>query len=148
MSDAFEKALNIEPVQKPVKQEVLPPQKEPVEEKTEVTLSKDAQDDYDLSRNTFRDLITKGNEALDGINELAKLSENPRAYEVLATVMKTIAETTRDLYDLHKKTKDLKQLDVPGKKILDNGNVNIDKAVFVGTTTDLLKSIKDQDNNA
>lgn len=151
MADSFEKALGINPVVKTInppvtKEEILPPVEK--EEPTEVALTGDAKEDYTLSRETFRSIIDQGRNAIDGINELAKISESPRAYEVMATLMKTVAETTKDLYDLQKKTKDLKAVDVPGKKILDNGNVNIDKAVFVGTTTDLLKSIKDQDKNA
>jgi Terminase DNA packaging enzyme len=145
MSNTFEEALGIHPVQKveQPKQEVLPPEKK----EEPVVLEKDAQEDYDLSRDVFRELITKGNEAIDGINQLAKLSDSPRAYEVLATLIKTVSETTKDLYDLQKKTKELKQFSAPGKKVLNTGEVNIDKAVFVGTTTDLLDRLKKQDEN-
>ena len=165
MSDSFERALGIEPVKTdepvapdPVVTEPVidqpgveiivpepPPSEPPLPPGT--PLGPDAKADYEYSRKTFRSLIQTGNEAIEGIGELAKMSENPRAYEVLATLLKTVSETTRDLYDLQKKTKDLQQLDAPGRKVLDNGNVNIDKAVFVGTTTDLLKSLKDQENN-
>lgn len=130
--------------------EVIPPAKNEVvvhEEKHEGVLSADAEEDYHLSRRTFRSLIQTGNEAISGINELALLSQSPRAYEVLANLLKTVSETTKDLYDLQKKTKELKDLNGPGKKVLDNGNVNIDKAVFVGTTTELLRSLKEQDKN-
>jgi hypothetical protein len=88
-------------------------------------------------------LIDKGNSAIEGITDLAKESESPRAYEVLATLIKTVADTTKDLYDLQKKTKDLKTEE---KKVAEASVTNIDKAVFVGSTSDLLKQIKDKEN--
>jgi hypothetical protein len=147
MSNTFEEALGIHPVPKVIEhsnQEVVPP---PEKKEEPVVLEKDAQEDYDLSRDVFRNLITKGNEAIDGINDLAKISESPRAYEVLATLMRTVADTTKDLYDLQKKTKELKQYNAPGKKVLDTGEINIDKAVFVGTTTELLDRLNKKDDN-
>jgi hypothetical protein len=98
----------------------------------------DIKADYNLSRRTFRDLINKGNSAMESLTDLAKESESPRAYEVLATMMRTVADTTKDLYDLQKKTKDLKGLDKN-----DQPSVNVEKAVFVGSTADLLKKIKE-----
>lgn len=97
----------------------------------------DIKADYNLSRRTFRDLINKGNDAMESLTDLAKESESPRAYEVLATMMRTVADTTKDLYDLQKKTKELS-----GQK-KDDPTVNVDKAIFVGTTADLLKQIKE-----
>ena len=79
------------------------------------------------------------------MKELARQSESPRAFEVFATMMKTIADTTNNLYDLQKKTKELK--DEPQKKPHDSGNVTVERAVFVGTTSDLLKKIKAEKNN-
>jgi hypothetical protein len=98
----------------------------------------DIKADYNLSRRTFRDLINKGNSAMESLTDLAKESESPRAYEVLATMMRTVADTTKDLYDLQKKTKDLK-----GQDKNDQPSVNVEKAVFVGSTADLLKKIKE-----
>jgi hypothetical protein len=101
----------------------------------------DIKADYNLSRRTFRDLINKGNQAMESLTDLAKESESPRAYEVLATMMRTVADTTKDLYDLQKKTKDLRD---DGRK--EQPNVTVEKAVFVGSPTDLLKKIKEQKN--
>jgi hypothetical protein len=98
----------------------------------------DIKADYNLSRRTFRDLINKGNAAMESLTDLAKESESPRAYEVLATMMRTIADTTKDLYDLQKKTKDLK-----GEDKKEQPNVTVEKAVFVGSPTELLKKIKE-----
>lgn len=135
----FSDALGIEYEEKPAKAEVelLPAI---VETKTES--NPDQEEDYKLARGTFRALIEKGNEAIEGISDLAATSESPRAYEVMATLMKTVAETTKDLYDLQKKTKELKS-DGNIKK-LDETNITVDKAVFVGTTAELLKKIKNE----
>ena len=67
----------------------------------------DAIEDYRLSRKTFRNLIKQGNDAIDELSEISKQSEHPRSYEVLATLMRTVADTTKDLFDLQKKTKEL-----------------------------------------
>jgi hypothetical protein len=101
----------------------------------------DIKADYNLSRRTFRSLIDKGNAAMENLTDLAKESESPRAYEVLATMMRTIADTTKDLYDLQKKTKDLK-----GEDKKEQPNVTVEKAVFVGTPTELLDRIKERKN--
>lgn len=103
----------------------------------------DIKADYNLSRRTFRDLINKGNQAMESLTDLAKESESPRAYEVLATMMRTVADTTKDLYDLQKKTKDLRD---DGKK--EQPNVTVEKAVFVGSPTDLLKKIKEEQKSS
>lgn len=99
----------------------------------------DTKADYNLSRKTFRDLITKGNGAIEELTDLAKESESPRAYEVLATLMKTVSDATKDLYDLQKKTKELKKLDGVEKPA---DNITVEKAVFVGTTAELLQHMK------
>jgi predicted transcriptional regulator len=131
---ALSETLGIEhkPEEKVV--EIIPPS----ESKPSET-SNDAEEDYNLARTTFRNLIQQGNLALEDMKELARQSESPRAFEVFSTMMKTISETTKDLYDLQKKTKELKG--DKSKPVPDN--INIDKAVFVGTTSDLLKKIKE-----
>jgi hypothetical protein len=118
---------------------ILPKQTEPIINTPHE--DDDVKADYNLSRRTFRDLINKGNQAIENLTDLAKESESPRAYEVLATMMRTIADTTKDLYDLQKKTKDLK-----GEDKKEQPNVTVEKAVFVGSPSDLLKKIKEQKN--
>ena len=122
-------------------QEILPPVK-----KQEVAVApvptedqEDQKNDYVLARKTFRELIDKGNDAIEGIADLAKQSESPRAYEVMATLMKTVADTTKDLFDLQKRKKDLAGVT---EKKLDESAITIDKAVFVGTTAELLRKVK------
>ena len=128
-------------------QEILPPVRKqevaPVApEKTED--QEDQKDDYVLARRTFRDLIHKGNDAIEDLTDLAKQSESPRAYEVLATLMKTVGETTKDLFDLQKRKKDLAG---GTEKKLDESAITIDKAVFVGTTAELLRKVKSKDED-
>lgn len=140
----FSEALGIEHIESPKQVEILPPA--PVAE-TSLPATPDLPDqreDYTLARSTFRGLINKGNDAIEDLTELAKQSESPRAYEVLATLMKTVGDTTKDLYDLQKKTKDL--LTDSGKKKLDETTVNVEKAVFVGTTAELLKKVKNNED--
>ena len=132
-NDALSEALGVE-----TKIEVLQPIEKINIEHVDLP---DQENDYQLSRNTFRDLIRKGNLAIDDMQELAKQSEHPRTYEVYATLIKTIADVTKDLYDLQKKTKDLKE--IRGKPTQPEGAIAVERAVFVGTTADLLKQVKE-----
>jgi len=132
-NDALSDALGIENAV-----EIIPPQQpQPIISNT-LHEDDDIKADYNLSRRTFRDIIDKGNLAMESLTDLAKESESPRAYEVLATMMRALADTTKDLYDLQKKTKDLR-----GEDKKEQTNVNVEKAVFVGTTAELLKQIKE-----
>lgn len=131
--DALNEALGIENAV-----EIIPPQKQVPEVVNTPHEDNDVEADYNLSRKTFRSLIDKGNAAMENLTDLAKESESPRAYEVLATMMRTIADTTKDLFELQKKTKDLK-----GEKKQET-TVNVEKAVFVGSPSDLLKKIKEE----
>lgn len=97
-------------------------------------------DDFDYSRSNYYNLIEKGNEALDGLLEVAKESQHPRAYEVAANMLKNLSDMTDKLMMLQKQRKDLMQKHSEGEKPM-----NIDKAiVFTGSTNDLLKQIKNK----
>ena len=138
-SDALSDALGIENI----KYEVLETKKTEILPAVEIQpeLTEDADQDYILARRTFRSLIDKGNGAIDGITDLAKESESPRAYEVLATLMKTVADTTKDLFELQKKNKELKSADK--LKPNEENRINVEKAVFVGSPSELLAKLKD-----
>ena len=126
-----------------IEHEVLPAViRQPVQEVI-VEGQVDQEEDYRLARKTFRQLINKGNDAIEGISDLAKESESPRAYEVMATLMKTVADTTKDLYALQKMTKDLKAEDKARPQ--EEQRINVEKAVFVGSTAELLKQVKNGD---
>lgn len=140
----FSEALGIEHVESPKQIEVLPPA--PLAEQPLSADLPDQAEDYRLARNTFRSLINKGNDAIEDLSDLARQSESPRAYEVLATLMKTVNDTTKDLYDLQKKTKDLMKDDKSRPQ--DEQRINVEKAVFVGSTAELLKKVKSQNSES
>jgi hypothetical protein len=94
-------------------------------------------DDAEFARQNIRELIQKGNDAVEGILHVAKESEHPRAYEVAANLIKNLSDLNKDLMEIQKRKKDL----VP-QEHKNFGNINVDKAVFVGSTTELVKFLK------
>jgi hypothetical protein len=92
--------------------------------------------DTNYARENIRTLIDTGNKALNDLAYVANQSESPRAYEVLANMMKNLTEMNKDLLELQKTKRELAPQSEAAK------GVNIDKAVFVGSTTELLKMIK------
>ena len=107
-----------------------------------ITIHQDesANPDADYSRANYYNLIEKGNEALDGILEVAKESQHPRAYEVAANMIKNLSDVTEKLMILQKQQQELKPKDEQATQ----QNIAIDKAVFVGSTADLLKKLKNE----
>ena len=96
--------------------------------------------DTEYARRNIRDLIDKGSVAVDNILQVSKESEHPRAYEVAAGLIKTMADLNKDLLELQKRKKDLQpQLD----NVSNRGNITVEKAVFVGSTAELLKQIRE-----
>ena len=100
--------------------------------KSEVT---DTKKDYDYTRGNLYSLIEKGQEALNGVLELAQESDSARAYEVAGQMIKSVGDTTDKLIDLQQK---MKELDEQPTK----GPTNVTNALFVGSTADLAKLIK------
>ena len=97
----------------------------------------DIEDDYKYQRDNFYNLVEKGSAAIDGILELAKESEHPRTYEVAGQLIKNVAEVTEKLGDLQEKMRRLKE--VPN-----NAPRNVTNALFVGSTKELQKMLKDK----
>ena len=110
-------------------------------EKKELTISvpedKDPDIDFETGRKNLYNLLDKGNEAIDGILNLAKEGEHPRAYEVAGQLIKTVSEVSQNLLDLQDKLKKVK--DIP-----DKGPKNVTNALFVGSTTELQKMLKEK----
>ena len=102
------------------------------------------QDDFDYARDNMRQLISKGQNALDGILTIASGSEHPRAYEVAAALMKTMAETNKDLLELQKTKKVLQKEDPKAPQL--EGPQNVTNNLFVGSTAELQKMLKDKQN--
>ena len=95
----------------------------------------DVDTDFDTGRGELYKLLEKGNEAIDGILNLAKEGEHPRAYEVAGQLIKTQSEIAQNLLDLQDKLKKIKDVKELGPK-------NVTNALFVGSTTELQKMIK------
>jgi hypothetical protein len=103
---------------------------------------RDLEYDYELSRETHRELLEQGKVALDRLMEVANESQHPRAYEVAGQLLKNLSDMTDKLMILHEKKK---KIESEGNTKT-AGNVNVDKAVFVGTTAELLKRVKHESN--
>jgi hypothetical protein len=95
--------------------------------------NKEVDDDYDYARRNLRDLIDSGMNDLNSVMDIARQSESPRAFEVATNLIKTLADTNKDLLDLAKKKKDLTQ---------EKNTQNVTNALFVGSTADLQKLIQ------
>ena len=110
-----------------------------VEKNTELVIptNKDAEVDFDKGRETLYKLLDKGNDAIDGILALAKEGEHPRAYEVAGQLIKTVADMSKDLMAMQEKLKKLKDIPNTGPKSVTN-------ALFVGSTTELTKLLKEK----
>ena len=126
--ESIDKALNISDTDiVPTKKETL--RKEDTPKKNEV------EKDYEYSRANLYSIIEKGQEAINGIMEVAGESASPRAYEVAGQLIKSVADTTDKLMDLQKKVKDVNE-DAPKTNNVTNN------ALFVGSTSELSKMLK------
>ena len=126
--DILDNVLGITDVVETTTSEVTLPQvKKPDEE---------SDNDYKYQRENFYRLVERGQDAIDGILELAKEGEHPRAYEVALNGIKQVADVTDKLIDLQDKMKKLKE--VPGS----NAPKNVTNALFVGSTAELQKMLK------
>ena len=101
----------------------------------------DIRNDYEYTRGNLYSIIEKGQEAINGILELAQESEMPRAYEVAGQLIKSVSDATDKLMDLQKKLKDVEEEKVA------KGPSNVTNALFVGSTADLAKLIKKENGS-
>ena len=99
----------------------------------------DVMDDYHYARENLKNIIDSAQQSIDDLSSIASTSESPRAYEVLSDLMKTIVNANKDLLELQRKVKQLKD---DGEK-----PSNVTNALFVGSTAELQKLIKDNDND-
>ena len=107
------------------------------EQKPDRFTKTDIDKDYEYTRGNLYSIIEKGQEAINGILELAQESEMPRAYEVAGQLIKSVSDATDKLIDLQKKLKDVNEEQ-------SKGPTNVTNALFVGSTADLAKLIKQQ----
>ena len=104
-------------------------------------ITDDVTKDYEYTRGNLYSIIEKGQEAINGILELAQDSEMPRAYEVAGQLIKSVSDATDKLMDLQKKLKDVNE------EVASKGPTNVTNALFVGSTADLSKLIKAQSDS-
>ena len=112
-----------------------PEQVKPVQKEVDA-IKTDTRKDYEYTRGNLYSLIEKGQEAVNGILELAQETEQARAYEVAGQLIKSVADATDKLLDLQKKLKDVEE------ESQSKGPTNVTNALFVGSTADLAKLLK------
>jgi len=124
LNEKLSEALDITPIE--------------IESSTELIEVKNVvEDDAEFARGNIRNLIEKGNKAMDELLLVANASEHPRAYEVAAGLIKNLSDLNKDLLEIQKRKKDLSPQETSNAK-----NINVDKAVFVGSTAELVKLLK------
>jgi hypothetical protein len=121
--------FDVEPIKEESKVETLP---------TVVEYADPVNADADFARDNIRELVTQGNQAVNELMLIARDGQHPRAFEVLSGLMKNLADMNKDLLEIQKRKKDL------APKAESQNNLNIDKAVFVGSTAQLVKMLKNQ----
>ena len=135
MTKQLDKAFNISPTEVVVEETVV--EESPVGIQKPDRLKKDdIEKDYEYTRGNLYSIIEKGQEAINGILELAQESEMPRAYEVAGQLIKSVSDATDKLMDLQKKLKDVEE-DTKVK-----GPSTVNNALFVGSTSELAKLLK------
>jgi len=130
LNDNLSEIFDIEPMEQP---EVLPA----VKPTTEVVASDEIETDAALARKNIKGLLDKGGAAIDNLLLVAQESEHPRAYEVAANFIKTLGDLNKDLLEIQKQKQSLRPIEV------NNQSINVEKAVFVGSTAELLKQIRE-----
>jgi hypothetical protein len=134
--DNLTKALDMNPlVVEEQKEEQLP---------AVVEQTNDAEQDFELARKNLQELAKKGNKALDELIMLAKNSEHPRAYEVVATLIKTLADTNKDLLETRKRKLDI---DKARGAHPEGSPKTVNNNLFVGSTAELQKFLKERAKN-
>ena len=117
-------------------------------ESTEITVEPEVKDiapsqnpeiqpDYEVTRAQLHNLVMKGQEAIDGILDVARSSDHPRAYEVAGQLIKNVADVADKLIDLQKKMKDIDE-----KAATKSGPTTVNNTMFVGSTSELAKLLK------
>ena len=114
-----------------------------IEQKSTVPMVIDHDDpvvsDAQFARENIRELISKGNSAIDQLLLVARDTEHPRAYEVAAGLIKNLGDLNKDLLEIQKRKRDLAP-----KESAQSSGLSIDKAVFVGSTAELIKLVRNK----
>ena len=118
------------------------PNKEPIKPIVSVKYKKpdieeDLGDAYQQSKENLQGIIDQGKEAMEEILNIAKAGQHPRAFEVYGTLLKNMVDANKELLNIQKQMREMDEEKKKGK-----GDTNIDKAIFVGSTTELSKFLK------
>ena len=138
IEDKVNEILGIETTEKPTLETIVKIDNPPVPRIKDPN-KPDVDSDYEYSRENYYNLIEKGQEAIEGILEIAKEGQHPRAYEVAGQLIASVAGTVDKLQDLQKKLKELKNLPKTASPQIKN-------ALFVGSTKDLQQLLKKNEN--
>lgn len=133
--DPISEVINDDPE---VKKVVLPV----VSNAGEPDLKQDLNNAYETSKDNLIDFIDKGKDAMEELLQIAKAGQHPRAFEVFATLFKNMTDANDKLLDMQKKMREM-----DGKKTASTGDTKIDKAIFVGSTAELNKLIKNKNDS-
>ena len=137
---SIDEIFNIDPFSDPINDErthiktVLPVVQSTPPESSD--LDGDLKSAYDQTKDNLQDLISQGMEAMDDMLQIAKEGQHPRAFEVYGTLLKNVVDANKELLNVQKQ---MREMENAGKKA---GPTNIDKAVFVGTPSELNKLLK------
>ena len=129
LNENLSELFDVEPIKEEPKVETLP---------AVVEYADPVNADADFARENIRELVTQGNQAVNELMLIARDGQHPRAFEVLSGLMKNLADMNKDLLEIQRRKKDL------APKAEAQNNLNIDKAVFVGSTAQLVKMLKTQ----
>lgn len=142
MGDKFDKldeTFDVTPIESET-EEIVPAKPAEIDSKKKGSeKGGDIDKDYEYTRGNLYSLIEKGQEAINGILELAQETEQPRAYEVAGQLIKNVADATDKLLDLQKKLKDVNEESVKSTTNVTNNSL------FVGSTAELQKMLKSMD---
>ncbi len=134
LNDSFDVSSTFTEIINPIESKVV---ESTVEKSENINIGDEILKDYEYTRGNLYSLIEKGQEAINGILELAQESEMPRAYEVAGQLIKNVGDVADKLMDLQKKLKTIDEVKLKGP-------TNVTNALFVGSTTELSKFIKAQ----
>ena len=124
-------------------QELLPAETKsnlPVASNIDMDLDNDLVDAYEQTKSNLQELIETGKESMEEMLRIAKESEHPRAFEVYGTLLKTMVDANKELLSVQKQMREMDKNNGGG------GDTVIDKAIFVGSTSELAKIIKGEGN--
>jgi len=138
LDDKVNEILGIESTEKPTLESIIKIDNSPVPRIQDKNKA-DVDTDYEYSRENYYNLIEKGQQAIEGILEIAKEGQHPRAYEVAGQLIASVAGTVDKLQDLQKKLKELKNLPKTASPQIKN-------ALFVGSTKELQQLLKQNEN--